>query len=70
MFQQLIAITSSLQVYGPPIRPYETYTQGYWYAIAAAAFYLFCSVMLMINMLGTSSGTTLTRLILPILNEH
>lgn len=54
--QKLIAITSSLQVYDPPIEPYETYTQGFWYAIAAAAFYLFCSVILMMNMLGHFLG--------------
>lgn len=45
-----------MQIYAPPHRPYETYTQGFWYAIAAAAFYLLCSMLLMVNMLGYFLG--------------
>ncbi|KAH7128622.1 potassium channel-like protein [Dendryphion nanum] len=52
----LISITGSMEVYSPPLRPYQTYTQGFWYAIAAAAFYLICSMILMVNMLGHYLG--------------
>ncbi|KAF2639542.1 voltage-gated potassium channel, partial [Massarina eburnea CBS 473.64] len=52
----LIGITASMHVYAPPIRPDQTYTQGFWYAIAAAACYLFCSMILMVNMLGYFLG--------------
>jgi len=45
-----------MQKYAPPNRPYETYTQGFWYAIAAAAVYLICSMILMVNMLGFFLG--------------
>ncbi|PVH99707.1 voltage-gated potassium channel, partial [Periconia macrospinosa] len=48
----LIGITVSMEVHAPPYRPEQTYTQGFWYAICAAALYLFCSTLLMINMLG------------------
>ncbi|KAF2472878.1 voltage-gated potassium channel [Lindgomyces ingoldianus] len=51
-FNKLMAITACMHIYAPPVRPYETYTQGFWYAIAAAALYLVCSMILMINMLG------------------
>lgn len=52
----LIAITACMQIYAPPSRPYQTYTQGFWYAVAAAAFYLICSMILMVNMLGYFLG--------------
>ncbi|KAJ5063034.1 potassium channel-like protein [Bipolaris maydis] len=52
----LIAITICMNTYAPPVRPQETYTQGFWYAIAAAAFYTICSMILMVNMLGYFLG--------------
>ncbi|KAF2713247.1 voltage-gated potassium channel [Pleomassaria siparia CBS 279.74] len=52
----LIGITACMQIYARPDRPNETYTQGFWYAVAAAAFYLICSMILMINMLGYFLG--------------
>ncbi|KAF2684059.1 voltage-gated potassium channel [Lentithecium fluviatile CBS 122367] len=52
----LIAITACMQIYAPPERPYQTYTQGFWYGIAAAVFYLLCSMLLMVNMLGYFLG--------------
>lgn len=52
----LIAITACMEVYDPPNRPFEIYTQGYWYAVAAAVFYFVCSVLLMVNMLGYYLG--------------
>jgi potassium channel subfamily K len=52
----LIAITACMEVYNPPNRPFEIYTQGYWYAVAAAVFYFVCSVLLMVNMLGYYLG--------------
>ncbi|KAF2122364.1 hypothetical protein BDV96DRAFT_640406 [Lophiotrema nucula] len=52
----LIGITACMDIYAPPNRPDETYTQGFWYAIAAAAMYLICSMTLMLNMLGYFMG--------------
>ncbi|KAF2849470.1 potassium channel-like protein [Plenodomus tracheiphilus IPT5] len=52
----LIAITVCMNVYTPPNRPIEGYTQGFWYAIAAATFYTVCSMVLMVNMLGYFLG--------------
>jgi potassium channel subfamily K len=52
----LIAITASMEIYAPPERPNQTYTQGFWYAIAAASFYLLCAMLLMVNMLGYFLG--------------
>lgn len=43
-------------MYAPPLRPYQIYSQGFWYAISAAAFYLLCSILLMINMFGFFLG--------------
>src|SRR5690242_2544408 len=51
-----MGITVCMHIYTPPIRPNETYTQGFWYGIAAAALYLICSMMLMVNMLGYFLG--------------
>ncbi|CAO2653713.1 Nn.00g031240.m01.CDS01 [Neocucurbitaria sp. VM-36] len=52
----LIAITVCMEMYDPPHRPEQGYTQGFWYAIAAAAFYTLCSMILMVNMLGYFLG--------------
>ena len=52
----LIGITVSMQVYVPPIRPQQTYTQGFWYGVIAACMYLICSMLLMVNMLGYFLG--------------
>lgn len=52
----LIGITTSMQIYAPPNRPFQTYTQGFWYAVVAAAIYLVCSMLLMVNMLGYFLG--------------
>jgi len=40
----------------PPIRPGQTYSQGFWYAIIAATLYLIGSMILMINMTGYFLG--------------
>ena len=42
--------------YVPPVRPGETYSQGFWHAIIAAVLYLIGSMILMINMLGYFLG--------------
>lgn len=42
--------------YVPPVRPAETYSQGFWYAIIAAVLYLLGSMMLMVNMVGYFLG--------------
>ncbi|PNS16916.1 hypothetical protein CAC42_4880 [Sphaceloma murrayae] len=52
----LIAITTSMNTYAPPLRPYQTYTQGFWYAVLAAIMYLIASMLLMLNMLGYFLG--------------
>ncbi|KAK0129152.1 Potassium channel [Cadophora gregata] len=52
----LIAITAAMNQYVPPIRPGETYSQGFWHAIIAAVLYLIGSMILMINMLGYFLG--------------
>jgi potassium channel subfamily K, other eukaryote len=51
----LIGITSSMAIYVPP-RQGEVYSQGFWHAVIAACLYLFCSMILMINMLGYFLG--------------
>lgn len=40
----------------PPIRPQETYSQGFWHAVIAATLYLVASMLLMVNMLGYFLG--------------
>ncbi|PVH82708.1 voltage-gated potassium channel [Cadophora sp. DSE1049] len=52
----LIAITVAMNQYVPPVRPGETYSQGFWHAIIAAVLYLIGSMILMINMLGYFLG--------------
>ncbi|KAL2061977.1 hypothetical protein VTL71DRAFT_7355 [Oculimacula yallundae] len=52
----LIAITISMNRYIPPVRPGETYSQGFWHAIIAAVLYLIGSMILMVNMLGYFLG--------------
>ncbi|KAI9796018.1 MAG: Potassium channel, partial [Candelina submexicana] len=52
----LIGITAAMNNHIPPIRPHQTYSQGFWHAVIAAVLYLFCSMILMINMLGYFLG--------------
>ncbi|KAF1811520.1 voltage-gated potassium channel [Eremomyces bilateralis CBS 781.70] len=52
----LIAITASMNIYYEPIRPQQTYSQGFWYALLAAIVYMLCSMLLMVNMLGCFLG--------------
>ncbi|KAH0565203.1 hypothetical protein GP486_001403 [Trichoglossum hirsutum] len=47
---------AALHNHVPPVRPEETYSQGFWYAIIAAALYLISSMILMVNMLGYFFG--------------
>jgi potassium channel subfamily K len=42
--------------YFPPLRPQQTYSQGFWHAVIAAALYLISSMMLMVNMWGYFLG--------------
>lgn len=56
LLRQLIAITSCMEVYIPPIRPRETYSQGFWHAVFAGGLYFLGASMLMINMLGYFLG--------------
>ncbi|KAG9845393.1 voltage-gated potassium channel, partial [Aureobasidium melanogenum] len=52
----LIGIEASMNQYVPPQRPQQSYSQGFWYAVIAAIFYLICSMLLMVNMLGYFLG--------------
>ena len=52
----LMAGLISMNMHDAPIRPQETYTQGFWYGVIAAVLYLVCSMSLMINMLGYFLG--------------
>lgn len=52
----LCGITWSMQIYVPPLRPQQTYTQGFWYGVLAACMYLGCATILMVNMLGFALG--------------
>ncbi|KAI9833133.1 MAG: Potassium channel [Thelocarpon superellum] len=52
----LIGITVAMDRYVPPVRPQQTYSQGFWYAIIAAVLYLINSMSLMVNMLGYFLG--------------
>lgn len=45
-----------MNVHIPPIRPGQTYSQGFWYAVIAASLYMIGSMMLMINLLGYFRG--------------
>lgn len=42
--------------YEAPVRPGETWSQGFWYAIIAATLYMIGAMMLMINMTGYFLG--------------
>ncbi|KAB8301393.1 hypothetical protein EYC80_003267 [Monilinia laxa] len=52
----LIGIIIAMEVYVPPIRPGQTYSQGFWSAVMAASLYLLGSMVLMVNMLGYFLG--------------
>ncbi|KAI9789165.1 MAG: Potassium channel [Peltula sp. TS41687] len=52
----LISIVAAMHIHVPPIRPQQTYSQGFWYAIIAAILYLLSSMALMVNMLGYFLG--------------
>lgn len=45
-----------MNIYTPPIRPYQTYTQGFWHGVIAAVLYLICAMLLMANMMGYFLG--------------
>lgn len=52
----LIGILVAMNTYVPPLRPEQTYTQGFWYGLFAAILYLTSCVLLMLNMLGYFLG--------------
>lgn len=52
----LIGITVAMQMWEAPVRPQQTYTQGFWYAVIAACMYMICAMLLMVNMLGYFLG--------------
>ncbi len=45
-----------MEIYDPPIRPQDVYTEGFWHGVAAAVFYTIGSMLLMVNMLGFFLG--------------
>lgn len=45
-----------MNIYLPPQRPEQTYSQGFWHAVIAAVLYLSLSMVLMVNMLGYFLG--------------
>lgn len=51
-----MAILISMNKYVPPVRPEQTYSQGFWHAVMAAVLYLISSMMLMVNMWGYFLG--------------
>ena len=51
----LTGITIAMNKYVPP-GPGQIYSQGYWHAVIASCLYMFCSMILMINMLGYFLG--------------
>ncbi|KAK5729025.1 Potassium channel [Elasticomyces elasticus] len=52
----LIGLTVAMEIYVPPTRPQQGYTQGFTYAIIAACMYMICAMLLMVNMLGYFLG--------------
>lgn len=52
----LTGIIIAMNQYTPPIRPGETYSQGFWYAVISSVLYLIGSMTLMVNMLGYFLG--------------
>jgi potassium channel subfamily K len=53
---QLTGLVVAMEVHVPPIRPGETYSQGFWYAVIASCLYMIGSMILMVNMLGYVLG--------------
>lgn len=53
---QLIAITSCMSIYDPPISPGQIYSQGFWHAVLASITYMIGTVMLMTNFVGYLRG--------------
>jgi potassium channel subfamily K len=53
---QLIALVVAMEVHVPPVRPGQTYSQGFWHAVIAACLYMIGSMILMVNMLGYFLG--------------
>ena len=51
----LTGITIAMNKYVPP-GPNQIYSQGYWHAVIASCLYMFCSMILMVNMLGYFLG--------------
>ena len=45
-----------MEIYAPPHHPYQTFTQGFWYAVIAACVYFVCAFILVVNMLGYFLG--------------
>jgi potassium channel subfamily K len=53
---QLLGIIVTMHQYSGPVRPQQTWSQGFWHAIFAATLYMIGSMILMINMLGYFRG--------------
>jgi potassium channel subfamily K len=52
----LVGDLSAMKVYTPPVAPYEQFSGGFWYGVAAASMYLLLASLLMVNMVGYIRG--------------
>lgn len=52
----LLGIIGAMAVYGPPVSPGETYSQGFWHAVIAAVLYMIGATGLIVNMIGYLLG--------------
>ncbi|KIW04371.1 uncharacterized protein PV09_04655 [Verruconis gallopava] len=52
----LIGDLSAMKVYAPPEPPYEQFSGGFWYGVAAACMYLLLATLLLVNMVGYIRG--------------
>jgi potassium channel subfamily K len=53
---QLITIVVRINFLDAPTPPYETYSQGFWYAVIASAIYFVSCCTLILNMIGYFLG--------------
>jgi potassium channel subfamily K, other eukaryote len=45
-----------MHTHARPVAPFEIYSGGFWYAIAAASFYFLLASLLMVNFVGYVRG--------------
>ncbi|KAF2732961.1 voltage-gated potassium channel [Polyplosphaeria fusca] len=52
----LIGDLAAMHTHARPVAPFEIYSGGFWYAIAAASFYFLLASLLMVNFVGYVRG--------------